>query len=67
VTLSSDDSAKARKAAKPDQDIRNHPEYKTPWWRKPLKPYVFWIVFAAAAVVVVAAILVTLSLGVSLF
>ena len=66
MTLSSDD-AKARKAEKRDQDIRNHPEYKTPWWRKPLKPQVFWIIFAAAAVVVAVAVILTVALGVPLF
>ncbi|UFS60703.1 hypothetical protein [Subtercola endophyticus] len=55
------------KKPKIDRDIRNHPDYKTPWWRKPMTNSLYWIVFAAAAIVVVAAIVITLSLGVKLF
>ncbi|GGF41120.1 hypothetical protein [Subtercola lobariae] len=55
------------KKPKLDRDIRNHPDYKTPWWRKPMKNWLYWTVFAGAAIVVAAAIIITLSLGVKLF
>ncbi|RFA15688.1 hypothetical protein B7R22_06275 [Subtercola boreus] len=76
MTLDNDDRAKRRKSTsnesypplpEGDQDIRNHPLYKTPWWRKTLKPYVFWIIIAVAAAIVVTAVILSLSLGIALF
>ncbi|RFA21861.1 hypothetical protein [Subtercola boreus] len=57
----------AGKKPKVDQDIRNHPLYKTPWWRKPLSNRTYWIVFSGGLLVVIAAIVVCLSLGIALF
>ncbi|CAN5284793.1 hypothetical protein BH09ACT6_BH09ACT6_27860 [soil metagenome] len=55
------------KKAKTDQDIRNNPLYKTPRWRQPMGPLTYWIVAIGAILIVVAAVVVSLSLGVRLF
>ncbi|QWT23077.1 hypothetical protein KPL76_09910 [Subtercola sp. PAMC28395] len=75
MTLSSqnlpddDRPSQGGKAGKPkiDRDIRNHPQYKMPWWRKPMGPLTYWIVAIVAAVIVVVAIVLSLSLGIRLF
>ncbi|MEA9986892.1 MULTISPECIES: hypothetical protein [Subtercola] len=55
------------KKPKVDQDIRNHPLYKTPWWRKPLKPWMFWTLASVLVAILVAAVIVCISLGIKLF